>query len=108
MSVHTIFVREHNRIATWFGQNTFFNAERIYQETRKIIGACLQVITYNEFLPLILSRKTVGEIFCVSVYTYAVTRPVLIGAPKMAKKVLKKCLNSQKGARNLEIVLEKK
>ena len=60
MAVHTLFVREHNRIATYFGQITDWRPDRIYQETRKIIGAFLQVITYNEFLPLILSPRRVG------------------------------------------------
>ena len=62
-SVHTIFVRQHNRIATFLRNNNNNNGwedDRIFNETRRIIGAQLQVITYNEFLPLILSRKTVG------------------------------------------------
>ena len=62
-SVHTIFVRQHNRIATFLLNNNNANGwkeDRIFDETRKIIGAQLQVITYNEFLPLILSSKTVG------------------------------------------------
>ena len=62
-SVHTIFVRQHNRIATFLLNNNNANGwkeDRIFNETRKIIGAQLQVITYNEFLPLILSSKTVG------------------------------------------------
>ena len=63
MSVHTLFVREHNRIATFFGENTEWKEERIYQETRRIVGAELQFITYNEFLPLLLSPKTVGQCF---------------------------------------------
>ena len=59
-SVHTIFVREHNRIATFFIKNTDWDPEKIYQETRRIVGAELQVITYGEFLPLLLSEHTVG------------------------------------------------
>ena len=62
-SVHTIFVRQHNRIATFLLNNNNANRwekDRIFSETRKIIGAQLQVITYNEFLPLILSKETVG------------------------------------------------
>ena len=65
MSVHTLFVREHNRIATFFDKNTEWEAEQIYQETRRIVGAELQFITYNEFLPLLLSPKTVGFVFVV-------------------------------------------
>ena len=63
MSVHTLFVREHNRIATFFGENTKWEAEQIYQETRRIVGAELQLITYNEDLPLLLSPKTVSNCF---------------------------------------------
>lgn len=58
MSVHTLFVREHNRIATFFGKMTRWGPERIYQEARRIVAACLQHITFNEFLPLILSTRT--------------------------------------------------
>lgn len=60
MSVHTIFVREHNRMADFFGERTQWPANRIYQEVRKIVGAELQVITYREFLPVLLSSDTVG------------------------------------------------
>ena len=63
MSVHTLFVREHNRIATFFSENTEWEAEQIYQETRRIVGAELQLITYNEDLPLLLSPKTVSNCF---------------------------------------------
>jgi len=59
-SIHTIFVREHNRIATFFIKNTDWDPEKIYQETRRIVGAELQIITYGEFLPLLLSEHTVG------------------------------------------------
>ena len=52
--MHTIWMREHNRIARKLADiNTCWSDERLYQETRKIVGAEMQVISYNEFLPVL-------------------------------------------------------
>ena len=59
MSMHTLWLRQHNRIAKQLRQITGWDAARIFQETRKIVGAQQQVITYDEFLPLILGEQTV-------------------------------------------------
>jgi peroxidase len=52
-SLHTIFVREHNRICDRLVKQGLHNDELIYQMARKEVGALIQAITYQEFLPAI-------------------------------------------------------
>lgn len=53
--LHTLYVRDHNRIAIELGRlNPHWDDERIYQEVRHIVAASVQHITLNEFLPLLL------------------------------------------------------
>ena len=61
--MHTIFLREHNRIARQLGRlNPQWDDERIYQEARKIVGAIAQVITYQEYLPVILGERNLRSL----------------------------------------------
>ena len=54
-SMHTLFMREHNRLAGELRTKAgLTNDEEIYQTARKIVGAELQAITYYEFLPALL------------------------------------------------------
>ncbi|KAK0393066.1 hypothetical protein QR680_000039 [Steinernema hermaphroditum] len=54
---HTIFLRLHNIIASHLRNiNPGWNPDRLFQETRKIVGAYMQVITYKEFLPALLGQ----------------------------------------------------
>lgn len=50
-SLHTLFVREHNRLCEYLLEIGYRNDEEIYQVSRKFLGALIQSITYNEFLP---------------------------------------------------------
>lgn len=50
-TLHVLFVREHNRICDELISQGFQDDEEIYQRAKKQIGALIQVITYEEFLP---------------------------------------------------------
>lgn len=59
-TMHTLFVREHNRQAQRIAdQNPTYNGEQIYQRARRIVGAQMQVITYREFLPTLLGPNAI-------------------------------------------------
>ncbi|ELW61586.1 Eosinophil peroxidase [Tupaia chinensis] len=64
-AMHTLFVREHNRLATELRiLNPRWSGDKLYNEARKIVGAMVQIITYRDFLPLVLgqdrARRTLG------------------------------------------------
>ena len=57
-----MFVREHNRIEERLHSlNPDWNGERLYQESRKVIGAIMQVITYREHLPVVIGQAKMDE-----------------------------------------------
>lgn len=53
-----MFLREHNRIADELRKvRPDWEASKVFKETRKIIGALLQQVTYKEFLPTFLREE---------------------------------------------------
>ncbi|XP_055983729.1 myeloperoxidase [Sorex fumeus] len=61
-SMHTLFVREHNRLATELKRlNPRWDGETLYQEARKIVGAMVQIITYRDYLPLVLGPRAMRK-----------------------------------------------
>jgi hypothetical protein len=61
-AIHTLFVREHNFWADKIAaENPVLTDEEIYQQARRIVGAEIQVITYNEFLPAVLGYQALPE-----------------------------------------------
>ncbi|XP_029900405.1 thyroid peroxidase isoform X2 [Myripristis murdjan] len=58
-SLHTLWLREHNRIGgTLKRLNYHWSAETVYQETRKIVGAMHQIITMRDYVPKIIGPES--------------------------------------------------
>ena len=73
---HTLFVREHNRLAadlkdrldsgdaaltTKLNNSGLTQKDFIYESARKVVGAQIQKITYEEWLPVVLGQDTLPE-----------------------------------------------
>ena len=59
-SIHTLFMREHNRIAELI-QTKFptWSDEKVFQHTRRIVSAEYSNIVFGEFLPLIVGTDSI-------------------------------------------------
>uniref|UniRef100_A0A8D8QJA5 Peroxidase n=1 Tax=Cacopsylla melanoneura TaxID=428564 RepID=A0A8D8QJA5_9HEMI len=60
--IQIVLLRIHNKIASKLAViNPSWNDETLYQETRRIIIAIVQWITYKEFLPILIGSKIMKE-----------------------------------------------
>ena len=59
-SMHTLFVREHNRyVEELAAERPGLSGDRLYERGRRFVGALMQAITYNEFLPALLGEGAI-------------------------------------------------
>uniref|UniRef100_UPI0037E8B786 eosinophil peroxidase isoform X2 n=1 Tax=Semicossyphus pulcher TaxID=241346 RepID=UPI0037E8B786 len=62
-SMHTLFMREHNRLARQLKRlNPHWDSETLYQESRKIMGAYTQVFVFRDYLPHIVGTRAMAEL----------------------------------------------
>ncbi|XP_013101196.2 chorion peroxidase [Stomoxys calcitrans] len=56
-SMHLLWARHHNYLARGLqNENPHWSDETVFQESRRILGAQMAHITYNEFLPILLGK----------------------------------------------------
>ncbi|XP_042365182.1 eosinophil peroxidase isoform X1 [Plectropomus leopardus] len=59
-SIHTLFMREHNRLARELKRlNPHWDSETLYQEARKIMGAYTQLFVFRDYLPHIVGDDAI-------------------------------------------------
>lgn len=57
-AMHTIWVRYHNNLARKLAKlNPTWDDERLFQETRKIVYATVEAITFNAYLPRMMGQQ---------------------------------------------------
>ncbi|XP_072445616.1 eosinophil peroxidase-like isoform X2 [Chiloscyllium punctatum] len=58
LTFHTVFLREHNRLARELKKmNPHWSGDTTYQEARKILGAFQQIINHRDYVPLVIGDE---------------------------------------------------
>ncbi|VEN54788.1 unnamed protein product, partial [Callosobruchus maculatus] len=59
-ALYSAILKEHNRIAVNLGQlNRHWSDERLFLESKRIVTAEIQHITFNEYLPIVLGEEAI-------------------------------------------------
>lgn len=68
-SMHTLFMRYHNHLVSRLSLlNPHWDGNMLYHETRKIMGAILQHITYDQWLPKIVGKEGLQKLGLYRLY----------------------------------------
>uniref|UniRef100_A0A673A9M8 Eosinophil peroxidase n=1 Tax=Sphaeramia orbicularis TaxID=375764 RepID=A0A673A9M8_9TELE len=63
IALHTLFLREHNRLVKELHLlNAHWSPDTLYQEARKIMGAIHQILTWEHYLPRILGESAMSRL----------------------------------------------
>lgn len=95
-SVHTLFMREHNRLAEEIAAaNDGWTDDQIYHRARKLVGAEIQSITYREFLPALIGpyapgvESTYDESVDASIFTEFSTALYRVGHTMLPPRLMR-------------------
>ncbi|KAF0306654.1 Peroxidase [Amphibalanus amphitrite] len=59
---HTVFLREHNRVAASLAARHSWHDERLFEEARRLVIAEYQHVLFNEWLPALLGEKFTKDV----------------------------------------------
>ncbi|XP_073327904.1 eosinophil peroxidase [Pagrus major] len=63
IALHTLFLREHNRLVKELQRlNPHWSPDTLYQEARKIMGAIHQILTWEHYLPRVISEGAMSRL----------------------------------------------
>ncbi|XP_078404680.1 eosinophil peroxidase-like [Cetorhinus maximus] len=62
LTFHTVFLREHNRLARELKRlNPHWSGDTTYLEARKILGAFQQILNHRDYVPLVIGKKATAK-----------------------------------------------